>query len=764
MNKKSDRNKKKPTLVQSKKQAIDHPTRKKFFFYTILILLPFLLFTLLEFSLRIFSYGDDLRLFVQSSNPNYLTCNRIVSKRYFSKFDYTVPINDFFLKNKPGNGYRIFVLGGSTVQGFPYKANLVFTRILQRRLQDIFTNRKIEVINLGLTAVNSYTLLDFADEILQQKPDAILIYAGHNEYYGALGVASMENGSIPGWMKKLHLSLIHFRTYQLLQNFINSITKIIHPISSDEAKRTLMQQIAGKNVIPYNSEMYKDGLIQFRENLSDLLAEFKNAQVPVIISDLVCNIKDLPPFLSLDDGKNKDEFADSVYYEARELEAKSLFEQAKEKYTKAKDLDAIRFRASEDINKIIHELADKYDDYFISLKSLFEKYSPHGLVGNNLMTEHLHPNIEGCFLMSEGFFDALKGHNMIGNNRDSTRIKPWTYYMHNWGYTRLDSMIGVLGIKHLKAGWPFKPENTINNFKFTYQPNGIVDSLAFSTIKYNDVSFEKVHKDLAEYYNLNEDLKSASKEYLALAYAFPMNASYFYYAAEYANKAKDYDNAIRILNESLNPDSSIYVNYTIASIYFSEKNYDAALTSLSKLKKLRLNKKNYLLSEKLKYKIQKASQMDDEAEKTLAGIKILEPGFDPSRESKKSVVLIPGKIKPYIEKAERLRKEGKISESLVVLTEANKILETAYANLLIGKLLLNRNNVTALKYFEKAEREIKDDPSLIFNLCILYLIKKDLPGAKNKINEFVKLEGENNPRSLQLKELYRKTIEEKNKK
>ena len=166
---------------------------------------------------------------------------------------------------------------------------MAFTRILQRRLQDIFPNRLIEVINLGLTAVNSYTLLDFADELLEQKPDLVLIYAGHNEYYGALGVASMENGSIPHWLKILHLKFIHLRTYQLIQNGIGGFYRLIHPMTTDEAKATLMEKMVGKNLIPYHSKMYLDGLAQFSNNMSKLLEKMNEEHIPVIISDLVSN-------------------------------------------------------------------------------------------------------------------------------------------------------------------------------------------------------------------------------------------------------------------------------------------------------------------------------------------------------------------------------------------------------------------------------------------------------------------------------------------
>lgn len=744
---------------QSKSKTNNPALKKKILFYTILVLIPVFILAILEFILRLFSFGDNLGLFIPASDPKYLVCNHSVGKRYFSKFENTIPISDYFLKEKPSNGYRIFVLGESTVQGFPYEPNIAFPRILQRRLQDIFPERTIEIVNLGLTAICSYTLLDFADEILNQNPDIVLIYTGHNEYYGALAVGSMENGSIPVWLKNIHLKLVHFKVYQLLQKGISSIYKLFYPMTLTETKMTLMQHMVGKNVIPYGSELYNEGLNQFKYNMSKLLTKFKDAGIPVIISDLVSNIKDLPPFQSVD-YKNYS-VADSLFEEAGQFEISSHFEKAREKYLQAKDLDVIRFRASEDFNRMISNLADSFNIYRISIKSLFEKNSPNGLVGNNLMTEHLHPNADGYFLMADCFFNSLKENGLIESNWDTTKIRSWKYYRNNWGFTELDSSIAALRIKHLKAGWPFKSINTVNNFKFNYIPKGIIDSLAFLTLKYNDVSIEKVHKDLAAYYRTAGDLKRASREYLSLAYTYPFNASYFYNAAEFADKAKDYDNAIRILWEAPFPKKSIYTQYSLASVYFEKQNYDEALNCIDNLYRINPDKKNKLQADKLKYKILKAAGRNDEAEQTLLSIKENEPGYNPEKENNKPMILIPEKIKPYIEKAGRLRKEGKMSEAIMVLTEANKVYETSYANLMIGMMLISQKNLSAQEYLEKAYKEIKDDPMLVYNLGLIYLIKKDLPNAKIKINEFVKMVGKDHPRALQLIEFYKKVAAKK---
>lgn len=69
--------------------------------------------------------------------------------------------------------------------GFPYPNNISFQRMLKYQLQKTNPDKDIEIINLALTAINSYTFYDFAQELVHFEPDAIFIYGGHNEYYGA---------------------------------------------------------------------------------------------------------------------------------------------------------------------------------------------------------------------------------------------------------------------------------------------------------------------------------------------------------------------------------------------------------------------------------------------------------------------------------------------------------------------------------------------------------------------------------------------------
>jgi tetratricopeptide (TPR) repeat protein len=728
--------------------------RKKILFYSISVIIPFIFLALIEVLLRLFSVGDDLSLFKNSSDSRYYEINRQVGERYFNKYSHTTPLSDKFLKQKPTNSYRIFVMGESTVQGFPYDANLAFSRILYRRLQDIFPERFIEVVNLGLTAINSYTLLDLTDEMLEQQPDLVLIYAGHNEYYGALGVASMENGSIPHWLKKLHLKLIHLRIYQLLQRGIGNIFNSANPTAQRDINATLMEKMVGRNLIPYSSAIYKEGIIQFSENMSNMLRKIKDAHIHIIISDLVSNVRDLPPFQSV--SFESYSRADSIYAHAQQLEANHFYDEARKEYLRAKDLDVIRFRASEDLNSVISNLTDSLKIFHVSLKSIFEHFSSNSFVGNNLMTDHLHPNIDGYFLMTEGFINAILENRLIDNNCDSLKVLPWTYYRRNWGFTELDSMIADIRIKHLKAGWPFQPDSTVNLFRSSYKPHGIVDSLAYMAVMYGNMNATMGHKKLATYYQSLGDLKRASKEYLSIAYISPLDVSSYYYASDLAFKAKEYESAIRYLHESPYPDTSSYVQYMLATIYYSQNKTNDALSCIERFQRFHSDNSTLPQILRLKYQIQKESGMIKEADQTLADVQNIDPTFTGSTEGKSIVIIIPQSIRLYLDKAEFLRKNGKIEEALAELKEANKIKELAYTNLLIGKLLFLQRNIEAVSYLEKANKEIKNDPSLYFSLCALYLMQHRDHEAKAALNNFIRIQGEHHPASIRLNAMINK--------
>ena len=202
----------------------------------------------IECGLRAFGYGVDLdHLFLQTANGKYLYLNKNISRRYFTQSQATNGNVEFFRKKKQKNTFRIFVLGESAAMGFPYPNNISFQRMLKYQLQKTNPDKDIEIINLALTAINSYTFYDFAQELVHFEPDAIFIYGGHNEYYGALGVGSNNTlGSHPTFIRWA----IRLRQLRLTQ-WLDSLKSHLSP--QKEFSDNLMKYVVKEQVIPYLS-------------------------------------------------------------------------------------------------------------------------------------------------------------------------------------------------------------------------------------------------------------------------------------------------------------------------------------------------------------------------------------------------------------------------------------------------------------------------------------------------------------------------------
>jgi tetratricopeptide (TPR) repeat protein len=704
---------------------------KRVIYGFITILIPVVVLFLLEICLRIFSYGNNLELFSKSQlYPGYYEVNHKVGKRYFTKFNATDPANDIFLIKKPDTCYRIFVLGCSTTRGFPYQSGTMFSRILNYRLQDAFPHKLIEVVNISMSAVNSFTLLDLTNEVLQNKPDAVLIYTGHNEYYGAMGAGSVENGGNLRWLKLLHLKLVRFRTYQLVQKLITNTTRLL---VKDESKGSLMERIAKEKSIEFGSSVYNKGIEQFSANMSEIIEKTKKAGVPIIISELVSNIKDQKPFKSIQTKKGLT--AEEYYEKARQLELAGKYTEAKENYYKAKDYDAIRFRAPEAFNEVINNLGKTYRVPVVPMKEYFEKKSPNGLIGYNLMLEHLHPNLSGYFIMADAFFNALHHEGIISKSWDTTLFKSPEYYRYNWGFTELDSLVGDLKIKMISSGWPFQPDTVVNMFKFTYVPKTHIDSIAFKVVTEENIHIEDEHISIAKYFASRGDYHSAFKEYLSLIKCYPHVGDLYLDANYYLLSAGEYKKALELISEIPGKDSNYIALVQLGTIYLKLNRPDDAITSLNNALKIFRQGDDRKIVLKSLYEAYNSKGYKIKQNQILTELRSIDPSFHNEALSTGKAG-IKKEAKELLTQAMNMARQGNFEQALQILYKSLKIQETALANQMIGSILFQKKDVNALQYYLKAYEEAPEDPSVLNNLVILYLIKKDLSNARKCLDEY----------------------------
>jgi len=507
--------------------------------------------------------------------------NPEIGKKYFNKMEYSAPAKDIFLKKKPNDVIRIFAMGSSSVVGFPYANNLMFSRILHERLRDAYPGKKIEMVNTAITAINSFTLADFMPQILEQKPDAILFYAGHNEFYGAFGAGSNEAVFHSPTLIRMHLALINYRVYQLTVNTVDKIAGIFKSSTSGPA-RTLMSRMVKDADITYGSKIYNEGMKNYEQNMDAMLAMAKQKNVQVFISDLVSNLRDLKPFKSIASGDLKG--AEEYYEAAKKYEAQGNIPKAKENYILARDYDCVRFRASSDINSIIKKLSDKYQLHFVPTVDLFNANSPNGIVGNNLLTEHLHPNIPGQFLLAESFYKAIVESKLIAPDINVPTVKSYKGFIADYGFTNLDFLIGKHRVTSLSYHWPFTDEsNGSVDYRQVYKPTGIVDSLAFTVMAKNKISLYQAHEQLAEMYKKRGDLINAFKEYNSLTKISPYGSINFRKAGDCLLHMNDLPRALYYFERSTEYSSDVfYAHYRAGEILMIKNDLESALSHFRK--------------------------------------------------------------------------------------------------------------------------------------------------------------------------------------
>ena len=695
--------------------------RREVYFKLASLLFAIFLIALFEGALRLFSYGDNLHLVVSHNNRDYkdfYMVNPHVGKKYFNRLEATSTVNDIFLKQKPENGFRIFVMGSSTVYGYPYDNNPMASRILHRRLEEAYPDQTVEVVNTAITAINTITLRDYIGQILKHEPDAILIYAGHNEFYGAFGVGSNETMSRSAFLRSLNFTMMNLRIAQLVKSGINGISRIINKTNgAGDSRGTLMKRIVGDKEIPYGSEKYKAGIDQFREHMSFILKRAHKKDVPVFLSDLVCNIKDLPPF---GDIPGIDLSAKTAYLDARKVLSDGDTLRAKELFSRARDLDPVRFRASEEINQIIGNLAGQPGVTLIPAEKWFSNASPGGLIGNNLITEHVHPNIEGQFLLADAFFTAIAESGLIHEYPDPYTTRNKAYYRRNWAYTTLDSLAGAFKIEQLKSYWPFTSLEVDQTFRDTFSPSGIIDSLAFTILINPDANIALLHEFLGNHYEKNQQLPLACREYESLVNYDPYRSDYYQRAANCQLKLNDLHAAEIYLRKSILYGESSFAYTMLGEIEGIKHNYQGAMDAYASALEA-FNEESKEDKELIQAALATASQKVNGKGRGGA--------FTYSR-------YVPYNIENLYSKALYHLNSGSDS-SLFYLLSCLKINDCPLVNWQIGNILFQKQDEKVLYFYNKAYAGFSKNADFLSQLFIANMVNDNTARAGVVLGELI---------------------------
>ncbi len=444
-------------------------------------LLPFVLF---ESTLRLCGYGYDTQLIAtvpEVATPTTFQFNAAAGRAYYSGQSLSGPEPRHFNIPKHEGVFRIAVVGGSTVAGFPYPFELSLPRQLEVILGLQLPDRRFEVLNAGITSINSFSEVDIVRQLSRSEPDLIVVHSGHNEFYGPGGSASTSNNLTPALYPFMQ-ALRRQRSFQL-------VCSLASPQSTSHLIETLPADVS----IPLGGEVYKATQDRYRNNLRKIVELAERANVPIMLSTVPANLRDLSPLqpdsiaelteLESNDRDLKLKLAMKhisykqfdaalealrqaeqidprhpllVYRQAQCLEMLNDFGKAAKAYARAADLDGCRFRAPSSFAEIVQDVASSRPRgvYFCDVKSHFGSVSQYAAPGNDLFLEHVHYNLEGHWQAATSLAkcivtDVLDESWLEGRLPDDRR-RDGLLHVTAFDHLVADAQtIGILGV------WPF---------------------------------------------------------------------------------------------------------------------------------------------------------------------------------------------------------------------------------------------------------------------------------------------------------------------
>ena len=540
--------------------------------------------------------------------------NRSFLRKYFSSHDYIVPEfkPTLFRKEKTPDTFRILCIGESSMFGVPYQMTSTIPGIVRKQLRHLYPGKEIEVINLGASAINTNVILDFSRDFLSFEPDLVLLYAGHNEFYGPDGVGASFLEKQFSFLTPLKYSLgdlaiVEFLRAKLMDNGSRP---------SPGEDMTLMQQVSQRNKVPLHSQDAERIFVRFESNLKSLIEIFRTRHIPIIISDVTSNLT-FPPFSSVSDqwiGNEKKNLGDaetltasgkfeealSALRNASALDstdarvnyllgmvsaAKGNFQEAKRFLIAAKDNDLLKFRAPNRINSIIKDVCAREHVPCISSDSLFASLSKNGITGNELFWEHLHPTPIGYYQIANLYVREIEKEKYLSSRNlgaSSTPLLPFN--ADSLSICWLDLAYGDISIRNLTNKWPF------NNYSVT----PIVMDAADTELQQiaAEVYGQKIVWDMgcyesAQYFWKKGQRREAMTTYEALLEDYPYNFYTHYLLASILTRQNMLDEAVKQYDMSISSNPKYpYSHVEIALIQINMGKFDDAIGHLTKATEL----------------------------------------------------------------------------------------------------------------------------------------------------------------------------------
>jgi tetratricopeptide (TPR) repeat protein len=436
------------------------PSRKWLFRIVALLVIPLLALALVEAGLRLAGYGYPTSFFQKGrlNGRGVLVNNENFSLRFFPPELSRWPGHIMIEPVKPPRTCRVFIFGESAAEGDP-QPSFGAGRYLEVLLRERYPGVNFEVVNTGITAINSHVILPIARECAHYHGDLWIIYMGNNEMIGPFGAATVFSSKAPPWpVVRLGLAIQRTRVGQLLMNLERKWNR-----KSNSGALGVwhgLEMFVGNQLAPDDPRkevVYKN----FRRNLQDIVRAGRNSGAAVVLSTVAVNLKDCPPFASLAssnlppaerekfdhllaDGRRAEtngnwtaaaaDFEESLGLDPQMAEAQyrdgacllrlNETNAAAAHFQTACDCDVLPFRANSRINGIIRQTAQEEAGPGMALCDAAASLpEPGAIPGEDTFYEHVHFNFDGNYRLA--LLWAKQAEGLLSDNMRARAQGDW---------------------------------------------------------------------------------------------------------------------------------------------------------------------------------------------------------------------------------------------------------------------------------------------------------------------------------------------------
>jgi len=337
-------------------------------------------------------------------------------------YKHVPEVPPLFLRDKPANGWRVFVLGESSVKGLPYEVGC-FADWLRLRAAAMLPDRTVEVVNAGMAGWHATDIRLLLQDCLEHEPDLLIWMVGHNEFVPD-NVLTLRDEIEHPVFHRLYAGVARLRTATWLGGWLPAL----HPY-----REPVFDHLQSSEQPLYGAEL---PLIKqrFRETTAAAVADARAAGVPIILCTMARNVRESPPAYSHFSEATRADAAQRARWDeaydaglaafdcgdaaaaipelqralaidatpakahfalARALEKAGRADEARATYEQALERDAGPMRAQAWAEQAIRDVAQQTGAPLADLQAAFDQRSKLGLAGGELVVDNCHPNLAG---------------------------------------------------------------------------------------------------------------------------------------------------------------------------------------------------------------------------------------------------------------------------------------------------------------------------------------------------------------------------------